>query len=1046
MVKYTHSGDRFVISDFQKAKTFASFLPAVAGRDGKPLWAFYANVGQCMGGFGVTSRDTPITPFDSANLAYQNIPIKSFRTFLKIDGVLKTPFFNHDEVSTKMDIGMADFSISEEGTDYRMDVTYSSVSHRSYPALIRKVTYTNTSKKPEVFEVCDGLPIFFPHGLSNICYKELVSLMAAYCLVSGLKRKTPFVKFKTSTGDNSFVREAVDGNGFVAVDQEGKKLDCIVDPSNVFGDDLSLLTVEPFIKKSHESFAKADQQTENKLPCAFSVFKRTLQSHESYTVATIYGTFENEERYLAAVKEITVQNVEKMIAETSDLIRGLVEPASVHTSSPLFDRYVKQSYLDNNLRGGFPSLLENADGGEVYYLYGRKHGDMERDYNQFQIPSRYYSSGPGNFRDVNQNRRSDIFFHPFVGDYNIRLFFNLIQADGQNPLNVKPEAFSLNKNADVSFLKVLRDENRRRVEELLKLYEPSTMYTYLRDETGLAIADVDSLFKKIIGISHQEIEANFAEGYWVDHWTYNVDLLESFSSIFPDKERKLFFTRDYGYFYSPVYVNPRDEKYSLLPDGKIRQYGAIDLKGLKKECERRNLDLGKTYWLSDLAGSKVTTNLAGKIVNLILVKFSTLDSEQLGIEMECEKPGWNDAMNGLPGLFSSGMSESVELLRLVDYAIIHLAPFPEETVPFMKEQAAFYESLKQDLQGFKDGRLGRFEYWDKATSARESLRLALKEKASGATVLLTVGEMLPLLKDFQALLLDSIKRAKEIGKGILPSYLIYDVASYEKTDRVNHLGFPTVRATSFALRTIPPFLEASARAMKLGPEVMSLQDYETIKRSDLYDHKLHFYKTCASLDDASFEIGRVHAFTKGWLERECNFLHMSYKYMLGLLKAGLYEPFYEEIKTNFVVNMKPEVYGRDPAEASSFVVPTCNPDAKNWGRGYFARLTGANAEFLNILTILFAGERLYSEEKGVLAFHLEPKLSASFFDEAGTASFLLFDRTKIVYHNPLRLDCYKPIKLIYRIKGKDYETVKGALAEKIRDGGIAAIDVEVKKA
>lgn len=1045
MVKYTHVGDRFVISDFQKAKTFASFLPAVAGKDGKPLWAFYANVGQCMGGFGVTSRDTPITPFDSANLAYQNIPIKSFRTFLKIDGVLKTPFFNHDDVSTKMDIGMADFSISEESEKYRIDVTYSSVSHRSYPALIRKVTYTNTSKKDEVFEVCDGLPIFFPHGLSNICYKELVSLMAAYCVVSGLKKKTPFVKFKTSTGDNSLVQEAVDGNGFIAVDQNGKKLDCVVDPSIIFGDDLSLLTAVPFAKKSFISLLKCEQQTENKLPSAFSLFKKTLKAKESYTVVTVYGTFENEERYLATTKEITLPKIEKMIEETKTLIHELVEPATVHTSSSLFDKYVQQSYLDNNLRGGFPTLLENADGGEVYYLYGRKHGDMERDYNQFQIPSRYYSSGPGNFRDVNQNRRSDLFFHPFVGDYNIRLFFNLIQVDGQNPLNVKPEAFSLNKDADVAFLKVLKDENRHYIERLLNLYEPAAMYTYLRDETGLSLKDVDALFKKIIGISHQEIEANFAEGYWVDHWTYNVDLLENYSSIFPDEEKTLFFDKEYNYFYSPVYVKPRKEKYCLLPDGKIRQYGAIDLKGLKKECEKRNLDLEKTYWLIGDNGEKIVTNLAGKILNLILIKFSTLDSEQLGIEMECEKPGWNDAMNGLPGLFSSGMSESVELLRLVEYAIKHFEPFGSETVPFLKEQATFCEAVKKDLQGLLSKRLSRFEYWDKATAARESLRYELKEKASGEMIRLPISSFLPLLKDFQALLLDSIKRAKKIGNGILPSYLIYDVATYEKTDHVNHLGFPTVQATSFKMRTIPPFLEASARAMKLGPEVMSVKDYETIKDSGIYDRSLHFYKTCAALDDAPFEIGRVHAFTKGWLERECNFLHMSYKYMLGLLKAELYEQFFDEIKMNFVVYMKPEIYGRDPAEASSFVVPTCNPDPKNWGRGYFARLTGANAEFLNILTILFAGENLYEEDHGVLRFHLDPKLPSSFFDEKDVASFLLFSKVNIVYHNPLRLDCYKGVALTYRIEGKTYRVIEGTLAKKIREGRVARIDVEVEK-
>ena len=67
-----------------------------------------------------------------------------------------------------------------------------------------------------------------------------------------------------------------------------------------------------------------------------------------------------------------------------------------------------------------------------------KHGDMERDYNAFNIPSTYYSSGPGNFRDVNQNRRSDLYFVNEIKDYNIKIFFSLIQMDGQNPLTVKP--------------------------------------------------------------------------------------------------------------------------------------------------------------------------------------------------------------------------------------------------------------------------------------------------------------------------------------------------------------------------------------------------------------------------------------------------------------------------------------------------------------------------------------------------------------------------------------------------------------------------------
>lgn len=1041
MVKYEYRGEDFVIEDFQNAKTFASFLPAVAGVDGKPLWAFYCNLGQAMASFGVDSKDTPITPFDSANLAYQNIALKGFRTFLKVDENEYTPFLlNHFQ--KEMKIRASDFSISEQSPEYRMEVCYSSVSHRSYPGLLRIVTFTNECDEKKIFEFVDGLPIFFPHGLSNIAYKELVSLMAAYCIVVNREKKAPFVKFKTSTGDNSVVSETQDGNGFVAVDEKGNKLDVFIDPSSVFGKDVSLITANPFFKNPYEKFIAQEEQTENKLPCAFVSNRVTLKPHETYSYAVLFGTFDSLECFQAAYQDFSFQKAMEYREETRVLLKELTAPAEVHTGIPVYDRTLKQSYLDNNLRGGFPTLLNNGDGGEVYYVFGRKHGDMERDYNSFQMPSKYYSSGPGNFRDVNQNRRNDLFFHPYVKDYNVKLFFSLIQADGQNPLNVKPESFVLNQGADLSFLDTLSPRHRSKIIATAKRFEPSELYTYLKDEVK---KDADELFAKILGCCHQEIQANFAEGYWVDHWTYNVDLLENYSSVYPDQEETSLFDVVYPYFYSPVYVNPREEKYCLVSKGKIRQYGAIDLKQLKQDCEKRGFDLQKTAFLTDGDGHRINTNLAGKIYNLALVKFSTLDSEQLGIEMECEKPGWNDAMNGLPGLFSSGMSETIELLRLVNYGIEHLSAYPEKEIPLMKEQAQFRSDLFHALEQFENGKLSRFDYWDKATTAREGLRLALKEHASGEMISLKVKDAVADLSRFVKVLEEAIQRAKEVGNGVLPSYLIYDVDRYEQTGKTNHLGYPTIKPLSFKLRTIPVFLEASARAYKLGPKFMGQKDYEAIKKTDAYDKKLHFYKTCAALDDAPFEIGRVHAFTKGWLERECNFLHMSYKYLLGLLKCGLYGDFFEEIKTNYLCFMDPSVYGRDPAESSSFVVPTCNPDSSKWGQGFFARLTGANAEFLNMFVILFAGERLFSVQNGILTFTLQPKLSKEFFDENDEVSFLLFSKTKVIYHNPQKLDCYRGVKLTYQIDGKTYDSVQGALAEQIREGLIETIRVEISK-
>jgi len=46
--------------------------------------------------------------------------------------------------------------------------------------------------------------------------------------------------------------------------------------------------------------------------------------------------------------------------------------------------------------------------GHVYHIYGRRHGDLERDYNAFYLPAEFYSQGNASYRDVNQNRRCDV--------------------------------------------------------------------------------------------------------------------------------------------------------------------------------------------------------------------------------------------------------------------------------------------------------------------------------------------------------------------------------------------------------------------------------------------------------------------------------------------------------------------------------------------------------------------------------------------------------------------------------------------------------------
>lgn len=1031
MVKYYFNNDTFIIEDYQNAKTFSSFFPAVSGIDGRPLWAFYCNRGQGLSSFGVQSKGTPIIPFDSANIAYQNINLKSFRTFIKVNDSFVEPFSNIHNTKTIMKIDKAKLTVFEQEENFSIEITYSTVPHETFSALIRKVKITNTTNNKLHFDLLDGLPIFFPHGLSNVDYKELGSLMAAYCQVENLNNNMPFIKFKTSTGDCSEVTETKTGNAFISVDAKGNRLRPIVDTRVVFDNDLSLR--EPLGYLKNKNIENIEQQQENKMPCAFSHSKFDLNPNEEYEFVSLYGKFDTFEIFNEKLSSITIKKTNEYIEQTDKLIEDLLSPIEISSNNPLFDQYAKQSLLDNNLRGGFP--IEIAKG-NPYYIYGRKHGDMERDYNYFQISDTYYSCGEGNFRDVNQNRRSDIYFYPFVKDYNIKIFFDLIQIDGQNPLSVRPLTFTISKDYP---LNTIEDEKLKNI--VKGTYLPSELYTYLKNNN---YSNYDELFTKLIEASHQNVEGDFREGYWIDHWTYNVDLLLNYVSVYPDKVKELLFRNDYHYFYSPVVVEPRNEKYCLLNDGRIRQYGAINLKKLKEDCEKRNFDIRKTAWLKDKNNNIITTTLAAKIANLITVKFSTLDSRQMGIEMECEKPGWNDAMNGLPGLFASSLGESIEVLRLIEFFNKYAKDFEEEEISILTEQYQLLKTIETNIKALNKKDITSFEYWDNVTTAREKLRYDARICVCGTFRNLKISSLIRIFKAMKKILIKGIKEAKELHNDILPSYIVYEIDNYELTGKTNHLGHKTVKAKSFKLVKIPLFLEASARSFKVGKEIASRQDYYNIKKTDVYDKKLKIYKTCADIDNAPFEIGRVHAFTKGWLERECDFLHMTYKHLLGLLKAGYYKEFYKECKVNLVFNMNPYVYGRSPIESSSFIVPTCNPDSKLHGQGFFARLTGANAEFLDMYNTMIFGSNLFIYENNTLKLNLDPKLDKSFFKEDGTFTFKLLNMIKVTYINPNHINAYDKKKVTYIINEKKYDSIEGELAYKIRQGEIKELSLIIE--
>ncbi len=507
-----------------------------------------------------------------------------------------------------------------------------------------------------------------------------------------------------------------------------------------------------------------------------------------------------------------------------------------------FDFYTRQNYLDNVMRGGLPHQVGPDGGKALLYLYSRKHGDMERDYNYFRTAPAFFSQGNGNYRDVNQNRRNDVLIHPFVGDAVIRTFLNLLQLDGNNPLDVQGARFFIGDAAvlDAFLTRTLQQPDRTLRTLLHTGYTPGEVFA-VADAAGTAfLVSKESFLAEAISLSERFESARHGEGYWTDHWTYNTDLLESYLAVYPEKETALFFEdRSHTWYDTFCRVLPRHEKH-------------------------------------------------------VLNKAASLDPSGIGIELDSNKPNWYDALNSLSGLFGSSTNETFELKRLLMLmkTVLQQAGDKVETVHVPVEASDFLHKL---TAAFRD--MAGFAQWDARCSAKETFREKTFTGVSGTEFQLAKSTFLQFADVVLAALDTGLNAAIDPGSGLPLSYFSHEATDWEETGAVRN-GHPLVRVKAFRRRALPLFLEGIVHAMR------SENDPEKVRRlhrlvlsSGLYDHKLKMFKVNASLAKEGYEIGRNRAFPAGWLENESIWLHMEYKYLLALLRKGLVPEYFEAAKT-----------------------------------------------------------------------------------------------------------------------------------------------------
>ncbi len=1052
MPAYRLEGDAFVIEGHLRTRPFASFLPGIAGRWGIPMWAFYTNRGQAIAGFGVQDKDHPIMEFLPANRAWRTVPLHGFRTFLKVGRTYYEPFrtpvgSGQNQPAQRLRIRPHDLVLEERNPSLGLDIRvhYFTISNEPFAALARVVTLTNRSRRAVELEALDGLPLIIPYGMRDQFLKHMSRTIEAWVVVDELERRTPFYHLKVEPDDRPEVVPIQAGNFFFGLTDGGggrlRLMEPVIDPNLIFGSQDDLILPERFLEPSFR--VPARQLAADKMPSAMGYLRTRLRPQESRTLYELFGHADSRQRLQEALERMTAPGAfARKAEENRALIDGLTAPVATQSRSRAFDLYCRQTFLDNLLRGGHPAFLGDPDAPvgsprrKIFYIFCRKHGDLERDYNFFVLPATPFSQGNANYRDVNQNRRTDAWFHPKVGDHNIVTFFNLLQPDGFNPLVFR--GIRCVAPPDLQAIPQLK-------EIFAKPFTPGELLDYLARRCVKVGEPLEAFLNRVVSRSSTVEDAEHGEGFWTDHWAYNLDLLENYLALFPERLRTLLLEQRVFTFYDNAFVvAPRAQKYQVTPAG-VRQFHAVHRDREKAELIRSRTEQAHLVRTEHGQGAVYTTTLLVKMLCVVVNKLASLDPSGIGVEMEANKPNWFDALNGLPGLFGSSSCETFELKRWLLFLRDALDRLTPDGVDVPEELQQLLSDVQAALQGPEEA------YWERSTAAKEAYRERVRLGFSGRERALSAAELRAFLEQALAKVERGLGRAFDRGTGLYASYFSHEVAGYPVAANQPSRVTPT----RWRRHALPVFLEGMVYALRLerNPK-RALALYRAVRKSALYDRALKMYRVCTSLAGESEEIGRCQIFNPGWLENQSVWLHMEYKFLLELLRCGLYDEFFENFFSALIPFQPPERYGRSILENSSFLVSSRYHDAALHGSGFVARLSGATAEFLQMWLWMTAGRQPFSvNAKGAVELRLAPLLPERLFDAKGRFSFRLLGTVDVTYLNPLRRPTFGPraaaprtIRLTTKA-GRHAEFSDGVVpapyADWLRRGLVTALEVEL---
>ncbi|MEX2322403.1 MAG: hypothetical protein WEA29_01365 [Acidimicrobiia bacterium] len=1035
----------FTIDGYNRAPAFSNFLPGIAGPIGIPAWTYWVNRGQAIMGLGVGDRDNQILEFYSFNKACLRVESEGFRTFVRVDdGPIWEPFRRVDDpaVSQRLDMNPSGLCLVDENpaVGLRCEVRYFELTGHRTAGLVRHVTLTDLTGRTRNVDWIDGVPRILPKGIDQHGIKRSARHIEA--MIEVVRHEdVPLFRLRQSASDDADIGAVQAGNVYLVT----PRTEVVTDPLVVFGDRFSLGPAARFAAGGAAAVLGGNQATRGITPCALAVHRGTLDGAGSMQATSFIGRAE-ELGHLTDLREDmdTAGFADRAEQVARRAVDAVADHAFTVSAVPELDAYVRQTFLDNVLRGGLPVTID-ADPPQRINLYWRQNADLERDYHDFVLEPTYLSQGMGHYRNVLQNRRNDPWFAGLSDQGDIDLLIGLIQLDGYNPLEVRHTAFHVDAEVATRWLADHGvDEGGRQSVAGIVSGGPVTPGRLLMslDDVGIDVAATwTSILADLLPASTPAEPGGREAGFWIDHWHYNLDLLDGYLAVFPDHLERLLLDRRHTYYDNPDVVLPRARRV-VARDGRLRQLRSVALDAAK--AAMIDARVSDSYRARDHhgAGKVIRSTLLEKLLLLAATRLASIDMGGRGIDMEAGKPGWNDSLNGLPGLFGSGLSELVELHRLLTTLRDWLGDvtLPPDGIELFTEIAAFVESLSALVDEVDEP----LEFWVRANGLKERYRSAVMLGVDGARRFLPPDRMADFLERAIARVRSALggEHGEIAAAGVPHTYFVNEVTAWTETD-------DGPQPTSVEARPMGLFLEGAVHWLREFPEDAATM-YAAVRSSALYDKPLGMYRISTPGRPEDAEAGRaVAAYPPGWLENGSVYTHMEYKYLLEVLRSGLHREFWDDARHALIPFLDPATYGRSPLEGVSFIVSSLHPDPAEHGRGYQPRLSGVTAEFLHIWMLATVGRRPFRLVEGSLRFGVEPALPGDLFTTeaitrrvtsrdgsistvkfpAGVVATRILGDVFLVLSNPGRADTY----------GKGAARVAGYRLDH-RDGSTTEID------